>query len=105
MFIVLLFMFGGIVSGYLSRKRKIRFVNALILTLIWALLFLLGVEVGMNETVVHKFAVLGLEASVIAVAATLGSVIAAKFLSGRNRKCITQTDSNQRKNVDKNHIL
>ena len=105
MFIVLLFMFGGIVSGYLFRKRIIRIVNALILTLIWALLFLLGVEVGMNETVVRKFAVLGLEASVIAVAATLGSVIAAKFLSGRTRKSITQTDSNQRKNVDENRIL
>ena len=105
MFIVLLFMFGGIVSGYLFRKRRICIVNALILTLIWALLFLLGVEVGMNETVVRKFAVLGLEASVIAVAATLGSVIAAKFLSGRTRKSIIQTYSNQRKNVDENRIL
>ncbi|MEI8273770.1 MAG: LysO family transporter, partial [Paludibacter sp.] len=60
----------------------------LILTLIWALLFLLGIEVGMNDTVVRKFASLGLEAAVIAVAATLGSVVGAKLLwkSLKNQK-------------------
>ena len=63
-------------------------MNGLILTLIWALLFLLGIEVGMNETVVRKFASLGLEAAVIAVAATLGSVVGAKLLwkSLKNQK-------------------
>lgn len=80
MFTVLLFMFTGIVSGYLFRKRKIRIVNGLILTLIRALLFLLGVEVGVNDAVTGKFASLGFEAAVVAVAATLGSVIAAKLL-------------------------
>jgi len=82
MFNVLLFMFAGIATGYLFRKQKFRFVNGLILTLIWVLLFLLGVEVGMNDTVVRKFAVLGLEAAVVAIAATLGSMIAAKLLWG-----------------------
>ena len=82
MFIVLAFMFVGIVVGYLFRKRKISFLNGLILTLIWLLLFLLGLEVGMNDNVVNKFASLGLEAAVIAVAATLGSVVAAKILWG-----------------------
>ncbi len=88
MYIVLLFMFAGIISGYLFRKRKFRFMNGLILTLIWALLFLLGIEVGMNDTVVRKFASLGLEAAVIAVAATLGSVVGAKLLwkSLKNQK-------------------
>ncbi|MEI8205046.1 MAG: LysO family transporter [Bacteroidota bacterium] len=88
MYIVLLFMFAGIISGYLFRKRKFRFMNQLILTLIWALLFLLGIEVGMNDTVVRKFASLGLEAAVIAVAATLGSVVGAKLLwkSLKNQK-------------------
>ena len=75
MFNVLLFMFAGIASGYLFRKRKIRFINELILTLIWALLFLLGLEVGVNDEVVRKFASLGIEAAVIAIAATLGSVV------------------------------
>ena len=80
MYIVLLFMFAGIITGFLFRKRKFRFINGLILTLIWVLLFLLGLEVGMNDTVVRKFASLGLEAAVIAVAATFGSVIGAKLL-------------------------
>ena len=82
MFIVLAFMFVGIVAGYLFRNRKIRFQNGLILTLIWVLLFLLGLEVGMNDNVVNKFASIGLEAAVIALAATLGSVVAAKLLWG-----------------------
>ena len=82
MYIVLLFMFAGIIGGYLFRKMKFRFMNGLILTLIWVLLFLLGLEVGMNETVVRKFASLGLEAAIIAIAATLGSVIGAKLLWG-----------------------
>ena len=73
-------MFVGIVGGYLFRSRKIPFQNGLILTLIWVLLFLLGLEVGMNDNVVRKFASLGLEAAVIAIAATLGSVFAAKLL-------------------------
>ncbi len=75
-------MLTGIISGYLLRKKKLGFMNGLILTLIWALLFLLGLEVGMNETVVRKFASLGLEAAIIAIAATLGSVIGAKLLWG-----------------------
>lgn len=83
MFIVLGFMCLGVLTGFLLRKRNIQFQNGLILTLIWALLFLLGLEVGMNDTVVHKFASLGLEAAVIAVAATLGSIIAAKLLWGK----------------------
>ena len=86
MFKVLLFMFVGITMGYLFRKRKIRFINALILTLIWALLFLLGVEVGMNEVVVRKFASLGMEAAVVAIAATFGSVVGAKLLWGSIKK-------------------
>jgi len=82
MFIVLAFMFVGIVAGYLFRSRKIRFQNGVILTLIWVLLFLLGLEAGMNDNVVRKFDSIGLEAAVIAVAATLGSVVAAKLLWG-----------------------
>jgi len=80
MFIVLAFMFVGIVTGYLCRNRKIRFENRFILTLIWVLLFLLGLEVGRNDNVVRKFASLGLEAAVIALAATLGSILTAKLL-------------------------
>ena len=79
-------MFAGIVVGYLFRKRKIHFLNGLILTLIWALLFLLGVEVGMNKNVVRQFATLSVEAAVNAFAGVLGSVVAAKLLWGKGTK-------------------
>ena len=73
-------MLAGIMVGYLLRYRKIRFIHRLILTLIWVLLFLLGLEVGANETVIHQFGKLGLEAFLLAVAGTGGSIVAAWFL-------------------------
>lgn len=86
MFQVIAFMFAGIATGYIFRRRKAGFVQFLITGLIWALLFLLGLEVGHNDAVVKKIATLGLEASVIAIAATLGSIVAAKWLWGKGRK-------------------
>lgn len=80
MFIVLSFMLAGILVGYLLRNKKIKFFQGLIITLIWLLLFLLGLEIGTNEDVVSQFGKLGFEAFIIASAGTLGSVLAAKFL-------------------------
>lgn len=80
MFVVLLFMFAGIITGYLLRKWKFSLLNRVILTLIWLLLFLLGVEVGMNDNVIKNFANIGLEAILIAVFATLGSMTGALLL-------------------------
>jgi len=73
-------MLAGIIAGYLLRKRKFRFTNRLILTLIWLLLFLLGVEVGANKIVVNQFAKLGFEAFLLAFGGVLGSVLAAWLL-------------------------
>lgn len=86
MFIVLACMIVGIAVGYLLRRWKIRFIHRLILTLIWLLLFLLGLEVGANETVVRQFDKLGFEAFLLAVGGTLGSVIAAWLLWGKTHK-------------------
>ena len=80
MFIVILFMMAGILTGFIFRKKKFRFINAIILTLIWLLLFLLGVEVGFNEQVITQFPKLGFEALLIATFATLGSIIGARIL-------------------------
>ncbi len=80
MFIVLSFMLAGIIVGYLLRSKKIRFFQGLIITLIWLLLFLLGLEIGSNNDVISQFGKLGLEAFIIATGGTLGSVLAAKFL-------------------------
>lgn len=83
MFVVLAFMLAGIIVGFLFRRWKIRAIHTIILTLIWLLLFLLGLEVGANETVVSQFAKLGFQAFIIATAGTLGSVMAAKLLWGK----------------------
>lgn len=80
MFIVLGCMLAGIAVGFLLRKKKIRFVQQLIIPLIWLLLFLLGLEIGSNREVVSQFGKLGLEAFLIATAGTLGSVALAKLL-------------------------
>lgn len=75
MYIVIACMLSGIAVGFFFRKYKIRFIHRFILTLIWMLLFLLGLEVGLNDMVVRQFASLGLEAFMLATAGTLGSVI------------------------------
>jgi uncharacterized membrane protein YbjE (DUF340 family) len=80
MFVVVGCMLAGIAVGYLFRSRKIRLIHRLILTLIWMLLFLLGLEVGANETVVHQFGKLGFDAFLLAASGTLGSVVFAWFL-------------------------
>lgn len=85
MFLVLLFILAGITTGFLFRKRKIQFINHLITALIWLLLFVLGIEVGMNEHVVKQFHILGFEAFLIALFATTGSVIGAWWLWRKNR--------------------
>lgn len=80
MFIVIGFMLVGILVGYLLRSKKIRFIQGLIIALIWVLLFLLGLEIGSNKNVIAQFGKLGLEAFLIATAGTLGSVVLAKWL-------------------------
>jgi uncharacterized membrane protein YbjE (DUF340 family) len=87
MFIVIAFMLVGIGVGYFFRRFKFRFIHRIILTLIWLLLFLLGLEVGANDVVVNQFGKLGFDAFLLAAGATLGSVLAAwgLWLSARNK--------------------
>lgn len=80
MYIVLFFIILGILSGYLLRRFKLKFIQHLITILIWLLLFALGIEVGLNENIVSKFHLLGFEAFVIALFATAGSVLGAWWL-------------------------
>lgn len=80
MFIVIACMITGIITGFLFRHYRLRFIHRLILTLIWLLLLLLGVEVGANETVIRQFGNIGFEAFLLAFAGTLGSVVFAWFM-------------------------
>ena len=78
MFTVISLMLLGIAAGWILRRRRMGFVRPLVTCLIWLLLFLLGVEVGGNERIIRGLHTLGLEALLVAVAATLGSALAAQ---------------------------
>lgn len=78
MFIVIGIMFGGIVLGYLLRKVELlQRIGKPISYTILLLLFLLGISVGANDSIMSNLATLGGQAFVLAFAGTLGSVLAA----------------------------
>ena len=76
MFIVISLMLLGICVGYFLQKYKEINMGKVITSLIWILLFLLGVEVGGNQQIIKGFANLGLEAVLISFSAVLGSCLA-----------------------------
>lgn len=77
MYIIISIMFGGIGIGYLLRRIAfLRHLNTAISYTIYLLLFLLGVSVGTNQTIMTNLATLGWDALLLAIAATLGSVLA-----------------------------
>lgn len=91
MFIVILFIFWGILSGVLCRKLATgarisltdvaaRWQGRIVTWLIWLLLFLLGIEVGSNEMIVRSLPTLGVEALLLSSAATLGCCVLACML-------------------------
>ena len=91
MFIVILFIFLGILSGVLCRKLSTgarisltdvaaRWQGRIVTWLIWLLLFLLGIEVGSNEMIVRSLPTLGVEALLLSSAATLSSCVLAWML-------------------------
>ena len=74
-------MFLGIAIGYLVRKaRWVQAVGTTTMITIVALLFVLGGEIGANEMVMRNLVGLGGEALIIAVAATIGSLVAARII-------------------------
>lgn len=77
MLTIVFIMLCGIGCGYLLRRRKLRFVPRLITVMIWALLFLLGIEVGANERIVTHLTKLGVEALWLTAASLLGSLLLA----------------------------
>ena len=66
-------------SGRPERRMRLwrRVTGAAITVIIWVLLFLLGVEVGCDDSIISGFATLGVRAVVLAASATLGSCVAA----------------------------
>lgn len=73
-------MFGGVILGYLFRGKKMKWIGQVVMVLIWLLLFLLGVDVGVNQDIMNGLHTIGIEALIITLAAVLGSVLGAKLL-------------------------
>ena len=71
---IILIMAAGIATGWILRKRTFKFINTLLIVLVWALLFFLGVEAGENPAVINGLKDLGLEALLLSVAGTAGSI-------------------------------
>ena len=85
MLIIFAVIIGGIVTGRLLIGRRLAFVQRIITVTIWALLFLLGVEVGSDPAVVGSLATLGTAALAIFAFSVAGSIFAAWLLWRRIR--------------------
>lgn len=77
MFIIIGIMLTGMLLGYLLRSKRLSWIHRIITLLIWILLFLLGIDVGGNESIIKGLHTLGLEAIIITVATVAGSTLCA----------------------------
>ena len=77
MILVLLIMIAGIITGvFIHRKPTlIRINDQLISIAIYGLLFLLGVSVGLNKTIIQHIGTLGFQALIITLGAVSGSIL------------------------------
>ena len=80
MLIIVAIMLCGIGLGYLLRGRNTAAISKIITVLIWVLLFLLGIEVGTNPKIIGGLRNLGVEALVLTIGGSVGSVLASWWL-------------------------
>jgi len=81
MLIVLGLMSFGIIVGFVLRNKHqvVRAVDPMINMAIYVLLFLLGISVGINETIMDNLDTLGTQSLLLAFGAVGGSVVLAFF--------------------------
>lgn len=70
-------MLGGVLTGYLLRNRKMKFISSLITVAIWILLFLLGIAVGLNDDILNNLDTIGMQALVLSLGGIAGSMLLA----------------------------
>lgn len=76
MLLIISVMAAGIASGYVLRHRRwTKRLSGPILWTVALLLFLMGLSVGGNRTLISHLGSLGTDALLIAVCCTLGSVL------------------------------
>lgn len=99
MFTIILMMLCGMVLGYVCRNVvAMGWLKHLITGLIWLLLLVLGLEVGSNARIVDSLLTLGGESLLLALGATLGSVLLAKVLW----QWVCRVESQKSENVSQN---
>jgi uncharacterized membrane protein YbjE (DUF340 family) len=74
---VVLVMAAGIILGYFVRHKTmlIKINDKLIMWAIYLLLFVLGVSIGTNDTIMRSLPTLGLKALAITIGGVSGSVL------------------------------
>jgi Membrane protein of unknown function (DUF340). len=77
MLIIIGIMLTGMFVGFLLRNKRLKWIHKIITALIWILLFLLGIDVGSNESIIKGLPTIGVEALIITLAAVIGSVLGA----------------------------
>jgi uncharacterized membrane protein YbjE (DUF340 family) len=82
MTLVLLLMLAGIVVGFGIHRYPtlVKLNDKLVSGAIYILLFLLGISVGSNQTIVHNLEKIGLQALIITIGAVSGSILALWFV-------------------------
>lgn len=77
MFTVILIMTSGMVAGYFLRNRKwvSKPVGIVITWAIYLLLFLLGISVGTNDTIISNIGKIGIQALLLTIGAVTGSIL------------------------------
>ena len=74
----------GVAAGYALRHRRwTKYLDRAILGTVALLLFLMGVSVGGNRSLLAGLSSLGVDALVLAAAGTLGSVLAGAWVYRR----------------------
>lgn len=70
-------MISGIIAGvFVHQKQKLIKLNDWLISLaIYLLLFLLGISVGLNKTIIQNIGTLGFQALMITLGAIAGSVL------------------------------
>lgn len=75
---IILIILSGVVVGYFVRNiPRVKHVGTAISIIIMLLLFFLGVSVGANEEVVRNFSSIGMDALIITLGGTSGTVLCA----------------------------
>ena len=69
-------LFAGLLAGMLLRGRRqiVKLTKGAVMVAVFMLLFLLGLSVGANEAITSNLGRLGIEALVLSLAGTTGSV-------------------------------